>query len=108
MSITTRSAGCKNQLRQAELHPDRLLDGQEIGLRQRTHALGEAFLGDGPEVGAKLAYQAVLVSPHFLFRIEKDPAKTDFKFYFTDPKGVTHFQRTPAEFDQQKQQYGVG
>src|SRR5262249_59919113 len=35
--------------------------------------------GDKPEVGAKLALQAVLVSPHFLFRIEQDPA---------DPKGV--------------------
>src|SRR5262249_28989246 len=34
--------------------------------------------GDGPEVGQKLAFQAVLVSPHFLFRIEKDPQKTDF------------------------------
>ncbi len=29
--------------------------------------------GDGPEVGAKLAFQAVLVSPHFLFRVERDP-----------------------------------
>jgi UPF0755 protein len=36
------------------------------------------------------------------------PDKTDFMFYFTDPKGVTHFQRTSAEFDQQKQQFGVG
>src|SRR5262249_40574118 len=34
--------------------------------------------GDAPEVGQKLAFQAVLVSPHFLFRIEKDPEKTDF------------------------------
>jgi UPF0755 protein len=37
-----------------------------------------------------------------------NPEKTDFKFYFTDPKGVTHFQRTGTEFEQQKQQYGVG
>jgi hypothetical protein len=29
--------------------------------------------GDAPEVGAKLALQAVLVSPHFLFRVERDP-----------------------------------
>jgi len=36
-----------------------------------------------------------------------NPDKTDFKFYFTDPKGVTHFQRTGTEFDQQKQQFGV-
>jgi hypothetical protein len=28
-------------------------------------------------------------------------------FYFTDPKGVTHFQQTAAEFEQQKSQYGV-
>jgi UPF0755 protein len=37
-----------------------------------------------------------------------NPEKTDFMFYFTDPKGVTHFQKTSAEFDQQKKQYGVG
>ncbi len=37
-----------------------------------------------------------------------NPEKTDFKFYFTDPKGVTHFQRTGTEFEQQKQQFGVG
>ena len=36
-----------------------------------------------------------------------NPEKTDFKFYFTDPKGITHFQRTGTEFEQQKQQYGV-
>jgi hypothetical protein len=29
--------------------------------------------GDAPEVGVKLALQAVLVSPHFLFKIEQDP-----------------------------------
>jgi cytochrome c553 len=34
--------------------------------------------GDSPEVGIKLALQAVLISPHFLFRIEKDPEKDDF------------------------------
>ncbi|MBJ6764714.1 DUF1592 domain-containing protein [Myxococcaceae bacterium JPH2] len=32
--------------------------------------------GDSPEVGLKLALRAVLVSPHFLFRVEKDPAST--------------------------------
>src|SRR5262249_32146427 len=31
--------------------------------------------GDQPEVGLKLALQAVLISPHFLFRVEKDPEK---------------------------------
>jgi UPF0755 protein len=36
-----------------------------------------------------------------------NPDKTDFMFYFTDPKGVTHFQQTAAEFEQQKSQYGV-
>jgi hypothetical protein len=29
--------------------------------------------GDPPEVGVKLALRSVLVSPHFLFRVEKDP-----------------------------------
>jgi UPF0755 protein len=36
-----------------------------------------------------------------------NPDKTDFKFYFTDPKGVTHFQKTGTEFEEQKAQYGV-
>ena len=36
-----------------------------------------------------------------------NPPKTDYRFYFTDPKGVTHFQRTDAEFQQQKKEYGV-
>src|SRR5262249_28192283 len=34
--------------------------------------------GDSTEVGLKLALQAVLISPHFLFRVEKDPEKDDF------------------------------
>ncbi|MFO0926196.1 MAG: DUF1592 domain-containing protein [Gemmataceae bacterium] len=29
--------------------------------------------GDNPDVGVRLALQAVLVSPHFLFRVERDP-----------------------------------
>lgn len=37
-----------------------------------------------------------------------NPEKTDFQFYFTDPKGVTHFARSGTEFEQQKQQFGVG
>jgi UPF0755 protein len=37
-----------------------------------------------------------------------NPQKTDFLFYFTDPKGVTHFQKTDTEFEQQQKQYGVG
>ncbi|WP_244227709.1 DUF1592 domain-containing protein [Corallococcus aberystwythensis] len=32
--------------------------------------------GDAPEVGVKLALRSVLVSPHFLFRVELDPAPT--------------------------------
>ncbi|QAT81911.1 putative lipoprotein [Corallococcus coralloides] len=32
--------------------------------------------GDAPEVGVKLALRAVLVSPHFLFRVELDPSPT--------------------------------
>jgi hypothetical protein len=34
-SIKTPSAGKKNQLRQAKLHADGVLDGQEIGWRKR-------------------------------------------------------------------------
>jgi hypothetical protein len=30
--------------------------------------------GDGPEEALQVAFKAVLVSPHFLFRIERDPA----------------------------------
>jgi hypothetical protein len=33
--------------------------------------------GDDTETGMKLAYKAVLVSPHFLFRVEKDPKDPD-------------------------------
>ncbi len=33
--------------------------------------------GDAPEVGQKLAFQAVLISPHFLFRVEQDPTNKD-------------------------------
>ncbi|WP_373564442.1 DUF1592 domain-containing protein [Myxococcus sp. CA039A] len=32
--------------------------------------------GDTPEAGVKLALRTVLVSPHFLFRVEKDPEPT--------------------------------
>ncbi|MBZ4398460.1 MULTISPECIES: DUF1592 domain-containing protein [unclassified Myxococcus] len=32
--------------------------------------------GDPPEAGVKLALRTVLVSPHFLFRVEKDPQAT--------------------------------
>ncbi len=33
--------------------------------------------GDSLETGIQLALQAILVSPHFLFRIERDPSQTD-------------------------------
>jgi UPF0755 protein len=36
-----------------------------------------------------------------------EPQKTDYLYYFTDPKGVTHFDRTLAEFNQDQQKYGV-
>ncbi len=36
-----------------------------------------------------------------------NPQKTDYFFYFTDPKGVTHYARTSAEFQRQQQQFGV-
>lgn len=35
------------------------------------------------------------------------PQKNDYLFYFADAKGVTHFARTQAEFDQLQRQYGV-
>lgn len=31
--------------------------------------------GDAPDVGQRLAFTAALISPHFLFRIEKEPGK---------------------------------
>jgi UPF0755 protein len=35
------------------------------------------------------------------------PEKSDYLFYFTDPKGVTHFERTASEFSSDIQKYGV-
>ncbi|MBZ4420540.1 DUF1592 domain-containing protein [Myxococcus sp. RHST-1-4] len=48
---------------------DRLMDFLALAKRH----------GDTPEAGVKLALRSVLVSPHFLFRVEKDP----------DPKSPT-------------------
>lgn len=36
-----------------------------------------------------------------------NPQKTDYRYYFTDPKGATHFARTESESQQQQQQFGV-
>lgn len=36
-----------------------------------------------------------------------NPQRTDYFFYFTDPKGVTHYARTSLEFQRQQQQFGV-
>ncbi|HZQ50455.1 MAG TPA: endolytic transglycosylase MltG [Candidatus Dormibacteraeota bacterium] len=36
-----------------------------------------------------------------------NPPKTDYLFYFTDPKGVTHFETNDADFERDKQKYGV-
>jgi UPF0755 protein len=36
-----------------------------------------------------------------------NPRKTDYLFYFADPKGVTHYARTQTEFLQQQRQFGV-
>jgi UPF0755 protein len=36
-----------------------------------------------------------------------NPQKTAFYYFFADPKGVTHYARTDAEFEQQKRQFGV-
>jgi UPF0755 protein len=35
------------------------------------------------------------------------PQKTDYLFYFADPKGVTHYARTQTEFLLQQRQFGV-
>ena len=35
------------------------------------------------------------------------PQKSDYLFYFADPKGVTHYARTQTEFLQQQRQFGV-
>jgi len=35
------------------------------------------------------------------------PGQTNFLFYFTDQNGVTHFEATQAEFEADKQKYGV-
>jgi UPF0755 protein len=35
------------------------------------------------------------------------PQKSDYFYYFTDPKGVTHFDRTLDEFENDKKRYGV-
>lgn len=37
-----------------------------------------------------------------------NPPKTDLLFYFTDPKGVTHFETNEQDFERDKQTYGVG
>ncbi len=36
------------------------------------------------------------------------PTPSPDLFFFTDPKGVAHYARTYAQFQQQEQQYGVG
>lgn len=36
-----------------------------------------------------------------------NPQKTDFLFYFTDPKGVTHFDRSAEEFAADTRKFGV-
>ena len=38
--------------------------------------------GDSPEMGVKTAFQAVLVSPHFLFRVELDRFQDGLFFYY--------------------------
>jgi len=36
-----------------------------------------------------------------------NPQPSDYIFYFTDPKGVTHFDKTSADFARDQQKYGV-
>jgi UPF0755 protein len=37
-----------------------------------------------------------------------NPPQTQFLYYFTDPKGVTHFETNEQDFERDKQTYGVG
>jgi hypothetical protein len=48
----------------------------EVAALKKFTALAQAE-GQSPEQGIQLAIQAMLVSPHFLFRIERDPNPTD-------------------------------
>lgn len=36
-----------------------------------------------------------------------DPPKTDYLFYFTDSHGVTHFEKTLADFNRDQQRWGL-
>jgi UPF0755 protein len=36
-----------------------------------------------------------------------NPQKSDYYYYFSDPKGTTHFDRTLEDFTRDKQQFGV-
>ncbi len=36
-----------------------------------------------------------------------NPPKTDYLYYFTDRQGVTHFETNEADFERDKQKYGV-
>ena len=36
-----------------------------------------------------------------------NPPKTDYLYYFTDPKGTTHFETNDADFERDKAKYGV-
>lgn len=36
-----------------------------------------------------------------------NPQRTDYLFYFTDPKGMTHYARSQAESTQQQKQFGI-
>jgi UPF0755 protein len=37
-----------------------------------------------------------------------NPPQTDLLFYFTDPKGITHFETNEQDFERDKSTYGVG
>jgi len=37
-----------------------------------------------------------------------NPPQTQFLYYFTDPKGVTHFETNEQDFERDKKTYGVG
>ena len=36
-----------------------------------------------------------------------NPPKTNLLYYFTDPTGTTHFETNDADFERDKQKYGV-
>jgi UPF0755 protein len=106
-----------DRARVCSVYYNRLADGTLLQV-DATVLYGQGKITGQPDTTADTPYNTYLhkglppgpISNPGLSAIKAclNPEKTDFRFYFTDPKGVTHFQRTGTEFEQQKQQFGVG